>query len=101
MNILTWIQEWYNSNCNGDWEHSYGIKVDNIDNPGWRITIDLEETYLADLEIEYKLIEKSDEDWLGFKVENSKFIGFGDPFKLEEILFEFRKIAESQTNFGS
>ena len=33
------IQEWYKSHCNGGWEHSYGIQIDTIDNPGWRIKI--------------------------------------------------------------
>lgn len=27
-----------------DWEHSYGLNIINLDNPGWAVTIDLEET---------------------------------------------------------
>lgn len=41
-----WIQKWYQAQCNGDWEHSYGIIIETIDNPGWSITIDLETTEL-------------------------------------------------------
>ena len=44
MNAPQSIQEWYISQCNGDWEHCYGIKIDNIDNPGWAVKIDLHDT---------------------------------------------------------
>ena len=29
------LQKWYKSQCNGDWEHSFGIKIETLDNPGW------------------------------------------------------------------
>lgn len=25
---------WYSQKCNGDWEHSYGVSIDTLDNPG-------------------------------------------------------------------
>lgn len=46
MNMIAWLSEWYKSNCDGDWEHYYGIKIDTIDNPGWKVDIDLVDTYL-------------------------------------------------------
>jgi hypothetical protein len=39
--ILTWLQAWFLSQCNDTWEHSYGIKIDTLDNPGWEVVIDL------------------------------------------------------------
>ncbi|OAX48412.1 hypothetical protein gpAD87_09590 [Paenibacillus sp. AD87] len=45
MNTLKWLQNWYLENCNGDWEHSYGVKIDTVDNPGWSVEIDLTDTY--------------------------------------------------------
>jgi hypothetical protein len=38
------LQRWYLGECNGDWEHSYGVRIDTLDNPGWIVTIDLHET---------------------------------------------------------
>lgn len=26
MNYIKWLEEWYKSYCNGDWEHGYGGK---------------------------------------------------------------------------
>ena len=43
---LTWLMQWYLAECNDDWEHSYGVKIDTLDNPGWTLKIDLRETGL-------------------------------------------------------
>jgi hypothetical protein len=43
---LTWLMRWYLAECNGDWEHSYGVKIDTLDNPGWSLKVDLRETSL-------------------------------------------------------
>jgi hypothetical protein len=43
---LSWLSQWYLSQCNSDWEHSYGVKIDTLDNPGWSLRIDLTETRL-------------------------------------------------------
>ena len=36
QSTLTWLQAWYMSNCNGDWEHGYGVSVRTLDNPATR-----------------------------------------------------------------
>jgi hypothetical protein len=43
---LAWLMRWYLAECNNDWEHSYGVKIDTLDNPGWTLKIDLRETDL-------------------------------------------------------
>ncbi|WP_201783398.1 Imm53 family immunity protein [Brevibacillus reuszeri] len=27
MEIIKWLENYYSSNCDGDWEHGYGIRV--------------------------------------------------------------------------
>ena len=41
---LSRLQSWYHQHCNGDWEHQYGVRLQTLDNPGWRLTIDLKGT---------------------------------------------------------
>ena len=41
MEPLTRLQAWYAAQCNGDWEHQCGVRIATLDNPGWRVTIDL------------------------------------------------------------
>jgi hypothetical protein len=93
MNELSEIQDWYFSNCDKDWEHQYGIKIETLDNPGWTINIDLDETDLENktfTQIEKGLdknaIKKDEMDWYTCKVENNKFIGCCGPLHLETLL---------------
>jgi hypothetical protein len=41
MDPLSLLQNWYSTQCDGDWEHQYGVSLDTLDNPGWRLKIDL------------------------------------------------------------
>jgi hypothetical protein len=45
---IRWLMNWYLAECNGDWEHSYGVEIGTLDNPGWSLKINLCETSLAD-----------------------------------------------------
>lgn len=93
--LLSWICNWFEEECNGDWEHENQIKIETVSNPGWSITIDLDQTYLEDIkEIKSGLIEKSDNDWYFFSLKNKKFDASGDLSKLALLLSIFKEIAE-------
>jgi hypothetical protein len=95
-NNLERIQNWYESNCNGDWEHSYGIKIENLDNPGWMVTLDLEDTFLEEVGFEPIEYQKDEEnDWIHCKKSEQKFKAVGGPQKLDELLEVFLNWAES------
>lgn len=89
------LQNWYSSQCNGEWEHSWGVMIGTLDNPGWSVEIDLTDTPLSGAKFNghsYGVGEDSNEssdDWMDCKVEGDKFLGFGGPGKLEEILTIF------------
>ena len=97
MSVLVELQKWFHSNCDGDWEHSCGVKMETLDNPGWRVTIDLLGTPLQDI----PFVEISDldhvTDWMRCWVENCKFEAAGGTSKLEEMLSEFLKWASHHT----
>ena len=87
---LTWLQKWYASQCDEDWEHTYEVRVGNIDNPGWRVSIDLAETDLEERPFDPVRVERSEHDWILCRVEALKFEGRGGPHNLKEILETFR-----------
>ena len=95
MNTLLEIQEWYKEQCNGDWEHGMGVKIDNIDNPGWSVKISIKETMLEGKSfspVQYGVGDQAidgDGKWLICRLEKGEFVGYGGPFKLEEILRVF------------
>jgi len=55
------LQQWYLHQCNGDWEHGYGIHITTIDNPGWLIDINIEDTDAESLAFEKIKIERTEE----------------------------------------
>ncbi|MGT2440121.1 Imm53 family immunity protein [Bradyrhizobium betae] len=45
--VLERLERWYAAQCNGDWEHTYGITIETLDNPGWSFKVELRDTYLS------------------------------------------------------
>lgn len=87
MTNIELIQEWYKNQCNGDWEHEYGVKIETMDNPGWIVSIDLVDTFLQGFEYQYS--KKGEEDWIELVSDGKVFRGAGDFLKLDEILDKF------------
>ncbi len=94
MDSITWIQEWYASQCDGDWEHQCGVEIGTLDNPGWFLKVNLEETDLEGKLLEIKKIERTKEDWIHVWSDKYVFHGAGGALNLEELLKEFKNFAE-------
>ena len=89
MDVLDRLQKWYFSECNDDWEHSFGVSIDTLDNPGWILKVDLAETKWETLAIERVIDRRSDTDWVQYETEGMKFIACGGPFNLKEMIERF------------
>lgn len=84
---LTKLQDWYISNCDGDWEHVYGFKLATLDNPGWTVIVDLDETHQENQSFtERKINYEHDTQWLIVSKEGAKLIGACGPTELESML---------------
>lgn len=94
-NNLIWLLRWYHSQCNGDWEHGTGIHIDTIDNPGWSIAINLENTEFEDKKFQEVELEYTEHNWLICFKKNNVFEGRCGPLNLPEVLKIFRDWAES------
>ena len=91
---LLWLINWYVSQCDGDWEHQFGIKVETLDNPGWSIQISIQETELQNKEFQNISIERIENDWFHCFVRDGKFEGPCGPYNLSEVLKIFREWVE-------
>jgi hypothetical protein len=98
MEILDWIQNYFKNNCDGDWEHSSGIQITTLDNPGWDVEIDISNTSLANFKLEWILNENGKQDWYGVKIENQKFNASGDSGKLKFLLGLFKDMIDKIEN---
>lgn len=92
LSNIEWLASWYKKECNGDWEHTYGIFIQTLDNPGWSVQIDLLDTSFENLEILPDSKDMSDSDWYAIKIKDKKFQAVGDPTKLDFLLGKFREL---------
>lgn len=84
---LTKLQDWYISNCDGDWEHTYGFRLGTLDNPGWTVTVDLDETHQENQTFtERKINFEHDTQWVVVSKKGSKLTGACGPKELETML---------------
>jgi len=83
------LQSWYDQQCDGDWEHEFGIKIDTLDNPGWSVSIDLLGTNLENKKFTKVNQLITENDWIQCNVENYKFHGAGGPQNLMDIINVF------------
>ena len=91
MSEVDRLQAWYLAQCDGDWEHAYGVKLDNLDNPGWTLKVDLVGTALVDrpFPIVERGMDPAEADWLRCWVEDGQFHGVGGALNLGELLRVF------------
>ena len=81
------LQEWYSSQCDGDWEHGFGIHIGTLDNPGWSLDINLTGTELEGVPfLELKEKYEGERNWLICFVRDDSFGGRGGPLTLERMI---------------
>jgi hypothetical protein len=93
-NAFQAIQEWYLAECNGDWEHTYGVHIETIDNPGWLLKIDLSETSLEDRPFS-TAVREHESEWFHCQRTETQFVAAGGPLMLTELLSIFLRWAQS------
>jgi hypothetical protein len=99
MDDFEWLEQWYAEQCDGDWEHQNGVKVETLDNPGRLLTVDLLGTSLATRTpgtVARSGVPPGEENapveaaWMDCQVRDGKFVGAGDAGRLRDLLAAFR-----------
>ena len=80
------LQDWYAAQCDEWWEHEFGVSITTMDNPGWSVEIDLDGTLLETRQFETIERDEESKNWLVCKVQNCKFIAYGGPSQLQEMI---------------
>jgi hypothetical protein len=98
---FTHVIAWYQSHCDGEWEHKYGIKLETLDNPGWQLTVDLIHTELQGRPME-EVIEGCRPDghpvsprWIHCVVRQNQFRGACDPTQISRLFSTFNRFNAS------
>jgi hypothetical protein len=102
MTLLEQLSQWYRAQCDEDWEHSYGVVIETMDNPGWWVKIDLRDTILEHVPFETFRsgdCEADDASWVVCEKKDTQFHGMGDPAQLEVIIKCFLDWAQRRDNW--
>jgi hypothetical protein len=89
------LQHWYATQTDGDWEHTCGIRIETLDNPGWSLDVDLADTPLARRPFTEVADLEPRRDWLICRVSDGRFEARGGPFMLDRMLGVFAAWARS------
>ena len=86
-NALKSLSDWYLAQCDGDWEHRWGLSITTLDNPGLALKVNLAGTPLEELEFDRVDVEMDTEDrWYTCWKEDSEFHGAGAPTRIEDVI---------------
>jgi hypothetical protein len=66
---LSLLEQWYAAQSHGDWEHSWGVSIDAVDNPGRSISINFDETRAETRNLERLKMVRTANDWIHYGVE--------------------------------
>ena len=97
------LGRWLAAHADGDWEHAHGVTIESLDNPGWRVRIDLQGTSLAERPFAPVRRGLADDPqphaetpfqpdaavWIHCEVREGRFHGAGDLGQLDRILTLF------------
>lgn len=88
------VRRWYAEQCNGDWEHEFGIRIATLDNPGWTFTVDLAETDLEGRVLEQGTLEPGEGRWIWSRSDGRTYESSCDPLSVNDAFRRFRAFAE-------
>ncbi len=94
-NVFEWLQKWYESQCDGDWEHEYGIKIETVDNPGWYVVINLVGTECEGCSFSSIQVDIDERNWYFCLIRNNNFESSCGPYYLTKVLQIFRDWVEN------
>jgi hypothetical protein len=109
VQMIGQLEAWYLRQCDGDWEHSFGISIETMDNPGWSVTIDLDETSAEGLALEERSPDDrgSEQDdsarfgWYEIWIEEGRrFRAHCAPDRLEFVITRFLHLVSSVEPLG-
>jgi len=95
---LSRLQNWYLAHCDGDWEHSFGVSISTLDNPGWALKINLVGTSCSGRALPETSVGDSDVDaaWYVCWVDNNEFHAAGSALMLTTMIGYFLDWASAE-----
>lgn len=94
---LSLLQRWYSAQCDGNWEHQLGVRIETLDNPGWMVTIDLRGTPLEFAHFPDVRSLDDEREWVDCTITDGEFRGTAGPHMLGAIIEIFVRWADARS----
>jgi len=94
------MESWFSSHCDGDWEHDTRVEISTLDNPGWFLSINLTASELEGVTLEYAVFRDEDPTWVHCWSDGQKFEAAAGPLGLAQAIDRFRAFASDETMPG-
>jgi hypothetical protein len=94
--MLNWLQNWIFKNYNENYIKNSMFFLRNIGNPGWAITLQLEDSIYENKKFNEIEIERTDNNWCYYSVKKKELYLAGGPLNLNEILSYFKNFIEEK-----
>lgn len=98
--FVTWLEDWYFFNCDGDWEHGYSIDIHTQENMNWYVKINLCNMMFSLEGLPLQVVSDTPNDILNYKIDDEYFIGNASPNNLVKLLNIFRNMVEKNEDKG-
>lgn len=98
---MEFLQAWFASHCDGDWEQDERVRICNLDNPGWELWIDFTDTELEGRLWPQTQVDRSEIDWLHYRADGDVFYAACGPSNLSEAVEAFRAFVEGDPASGA
>lgn len=83
------LSAWYAGQCDGEWEHRYGLHLGTLDNPGWQLDVDLADTAVAARPFDRVERFRDDADWVVAYRDERQWHGACGALNLTELIARF------------
>jgi len=91
---LQWLMDWFQSQCNEDWEHGYGVRIRMDQNTECVLSIITLDTDW-EIEGEAKGHYEGKQGWYDYRLDQEEFAAKCSGNQLKKMIAEFRRYLES------
>ena len=96
IDAVQFLEAWFQAQCDGDWEHDSAVQIETLDNPGWKLVVNLVGTEHEGRVIDRRSVDRSDTDWIHVWADGSRFHTAAGPRNLSEALAAFREFIDTK-----
>jgi Immunity protein 53 len=95
------LESWYERQCNGEWEHGWGIDIGTFAVPKWHFAVELRDTKLEWHRTKWEEVRVDRDDWHCFRFTSGSYESIGTLASLPRMIGDFLAAADAKDGIAS